>query len=269
MPRYDIDSLDNRDPAWVDAAMRLLCEPLSRYFRADVRGVERIPPGAGLYVGNHNGGFITPDTWIFGAAVYRGCGVDELPYGLGHEVAIQLPIAHELLIPLGAVRASHDNARRILEAGRKVLVYPGGDVEAFRPWRHRDRVVFGGRKGYVRLALRHGVPVIPVVAAGAHEGFVVLDDLRWLARLIGAKRFLRVGVWPLTLSLPWGLTLGPPPLYIPLRTRILMEVCEPFVFDRSGPQAADDDDYVAECDAAVRQVMQATLARLAEERRAG
>ena len=267
MWRYDIDSLDNRGDVLVERVARLFGGLLERYFRSEVRGVERIPPGAGLYVGNHNGGFVTPDSWVFAAAVCRAHGVDAVPYGLGHEVAISLPLFHQLIVPLGAVRASHENALGLFERGRKVIVYPGGDVDAFRPYRHRDRIVFGGRRGYVRLALAAAVPLIPVVAAGAHEGFVVIDDLRWLARLIGAKRFLRVGVWPLTLSFPWGLTLGPPPLYVPFPTRILIEALEPIRFDRTGEAAAADDAYVEECAALVEGRMQATLTRLAAERR--
>jgi 1-acyl-sn-glycerol-3-phosphate acyltransferase len=262
---YDIDSLDNRDPALIRRLHRLLYWPLKRYFRAEVRGVERIPPGRGLYVANHSSGILTPDSFIFGGAVYEQRGLQDLPYGLGHEVAISAPVVNQIIVPLGAVRASHVNASRLFARDKKVIVYPGGDLDAMRPFRHRHRVVFGPRRGYIRLALREGVPVLPVVSSGSHATFLIVDDLRWLARLIRAPRLFRTEVWPLTLSIPWGFTLGPLPAYIPWPVRIVIEVLDPIRFPRTGPDAAADDDYVEQCAARVEGAMQETLSRLAAE----
>jgi 1-acyl-sn-glycerol-3-phosphate acyltransferase len=266
-PRYDIDSLDNRDDALIERLTRIAGAALSRYFACEVRGLERIPAGAALYVGNHNGAMLSIDTFLFGFAVHRERGIADVPYGLGHEVAISLPGINGTLSRLGAVRASHDNAHRLFARGAKVLVYPGGDYEALRPFRRRDEVDFGGRKGYVALALAAGVPIVPIVAAGAHETIVILDDLRWLARALRLDRLLRIKVWPLMLSVPWGLTLGPSPPYIPLPTRILIEVLEPVRFERSGPDAAADTEYVARCAAEVEGRLQEALTRLCKERR--
>jgi len=267
MRRYDIDSLDNRDPDRVDRWCRAIRGPATTYFRYELRGAEHIPDGPVLYVGNHSGGILTPDTFLLCAELYAHRGIDAMPYGLGHEVAITAPIAHQVVVPLGAVRASHENAHRLFTAGHKVMVYPGGDLDNQRPFRHRHRIVFGGRSGYIRLALREGVPIVPITTAGGHSTFVIVDDLRWLARLSGARRFLRSKVWPLTWSIPWGLTLGPVPLYVPLPSRILAEIGDPIRFERTGPQAAKDDDYVRRCDERVRSLMQTTLDALAAERR--
>jgi 1-acyl-sn-glycerol-3-phosphate acyltransferase len=266
MPRYDIDSLDNRDEARIATILRGVEHVVQPYFRAAVRGVERVPAGAALYVGNHNAGLMMPEALLLGAAAYRAHGLAGVPYGLAHEVVISLPLVNQFIVPLGAVRASHENALRLFDRSAKVLVYPGGDYDAMRPFRDRDRIVFGGRRGYVRLALRAGVPIVPVVAAGAHATFIVLDDGRWLARLIGARRFLRLEVWPITLCLPWGLVIGPGLFYLPWPTRILMEVLDPIRFDRRGEEAAADEDYVAACAAQVEATMQDALGRLARER---
>ncbi len=267
MRTYDIDSLDNRSPRQADLIARFVRRTLRPYFRYELRGTERIPEGAALYVGNHSGGILTPDSFLLFGEVMRERGLEDLPYGLGHEVAIRLPLAHQIVVPIGAVRASHENARRIFERDGKVMVYPGGDLDNQRPFRHRHRIVFGGRKGYIRLALREGVPISPVVTAGGHSTFVIVDDLQWLARLSGASRLLRLKVMPLTLSVPWGLTLGPVFAYWPLPTRILAEILDPIHFDRTGPEAAEDDAYVAECAEHVETAMQGALTRLAEERR--
>lgn len=241
---------------------------LKRYHRCEVRGAERVPKGACLYVGNHNAGPWTPDSFLFCAEVWRMHGEDAVPYGLAHETAVTLPIARDLFIPLGAVRASPENARRLFEAGKKVLVYPGGDLDSMRPFRDRHHIVFGGRQGYIRLALRNGVPITPVVSAGAHSTWIVLTDGRRLAKLLGVDKLMRLKVWPIIASLPWGITFGPVPFYLPYPSKILIELLEPIRFERSGEAAATDDAYVDECDARVREAMQAALTRLAEERRA-
>jgi len=265
-PKYDIDSLDNRDCAKLELAAEVIERTLKRYHRAEVRGVERIPDGAALYVGNHNSFAYAPEMYLLGLAAYRRHGMSAVPYGLAHEVILSMPIVNDLLCPLGAVRASHANGERLLEAGHKVLVYPGGDVDAARPFRDRNRIVFGGRRGYIKLALKSGAPVVPVVAAGAHSTVIVLDDLRWLARIIGANRLFRIKVWPVSLAMPWGLFIGPLPPFIPYPSRILMEVLEPIVFERTGVEAATDEAWVDACDERVRAAMQQALTRLAHQR---
>lgn len=236
------------------------------WFRPEVRGLERIPEGGALYVSNHSGGFMTPDTWIFTITLLRERGIDEVPYALAHQVVMEAPGTNQMLTPMGALAANPENAHRVFESGRKVLVYPGGDLDAFRPSRNRNRVVFGARRGYVRLALSEGVPIIPVVSAGGHDGWWVLSDGRWLSRLLHTHRFLRTDVLPITVSLPWGLMVGAPP-YLPVPTQVLVEVLEPIYFERHGPEAASDDAYVEACHWRVLETMQRALDDLAEERR--
>jgi hypothetical protein len=122
------------------------------------------------------------------------------------------------------------------------------------------------QQGYIRLALTEGVPIIPVVSAGAHDGWWVLSDGRWLSRLLHTHRFVRTDVLPITLSVPWGLTVGAPP-YLPLPTQIILEVLEPIEFERSGPEAADDREYVETCHRRVLETMQLALDGLVQERR--
>jgi 1-acyl-sn-glycerol-3-phosphate acyltransferase len=239
---------------------------LDVWFQPEIRGLERIPSGPALLVGNHNGGTMSPDSFVLGVALFRAHGVESVPYWLGHDMLVNLPLFRHV-VPLGVVRASSAMARNLFRAGRKVLVYPGGEQETLRTWGERDRIVFAGRTGYIRLALRERVPVVPIVVAGAHEVFVVLGGGEALARLLLTKLLFRVNTWPLTLSFPWGLTAGPPVLYLPFPVRMLGEVLEPIVFERSGPEAAQDEQYVRRCDDLVRARMQSALTRLAAERR--
>ncbi len=264
MGPYDPRSFENRDPEAIARLVGIVERTVVPYHRSSIEGVERVPEGPALYVGNHNSATYSPDTYIMGAAVYRHHGIDAVPYGLAHTVVMQHPLINRLLCPLGAVQATPTTGEGLLSRGHKVLVYPGGDMDAMRPFRHRHRIVFGGRHGYARLAIKCGVPIVPMVAAGAHSTFYVVDDLRGLARLLRVDKSLRIKVWPLVLSFPWGLTLGPPLPHIPWPARISMEILEPIQFERSGAEAAADRAYVAQCAALVEGRMQASLDQLSK-----
>jgi len=256
-----------RDDELLSRAIERLGPIFDRWFRPELRGVERVPDGPAIIVGNHNGGSLSADAFMIGIMLYRARGIEHVPYGLAHDMVVSLPLMKRI-VALGIVRASTSMAHEVFAAGRKVLVYPGGEQDTLRPWSERDRIKFVGRRGYLRLALRERVPLVPVVVAGAHEVFMVLGGGELLADLFKTKRLFRVNTWPVTLSLPWGLTPGPPPVFLPFPVRMLGEVLEPIEFDRSGPEAAADEAYVRRCDDLVRARMQAALTRLADERRA-
>jgi len=263
---HDVNSLENRDPEVLERFADIAGPILWKWFRPRVRGLDNIPDGGALYVGNHSGGFLTPDTWIFAVALTRERGTDDVPYALAHQVVMEAPLTNQALSAMGAVAANPENAHRVFAAGRKLLVYPGGDLDAFRPSRDRGRVMFGPRRGYVRLALSEGVPIIPVVSAGSHDVWWVVSDGRWLSRLLRTHKFLRTDVLPITVSVPWGLTVGAPP-FVPLPVPIFIDVLEPISFERSGPEAAHDASYVDECHQRVLDSMQLRLDQLMEERR--
>ena len=265
-PIFDPDDVA-RDDGLLAGAIERLGPIFDLWFRPEIRGLDRVPEGPALIVGNHNGGSLSADAFTLGIELYRAMGIESVPYGLAHDMVVSLPLMRRI-VALGIVRASTEMAHAVFGARRKVLVYPGGEQDTLRPWSERDRIVFAGRKGYIRLALRERVPLVPVVVAGAHEVFMVLGGGEFLANVLMTKRLFRVKTWPLTLSLPWGLTPGPPPVFLPFPVRMLGEFLAPIEFDRWGPEAAEDEAYVRRCDDLVRARMQAALTRLANERRA-
>lgn len=265
-PSRDVDSLTSRDPAWIHRLSRLLKPLLWSWFRPEIRGLEHIPPGPAVLAANHNAALLMPDLFILGVALYERFGLDGLPYGMGHVTGMRLPVLHDIFVPVGGLRGTQENGRRALDAGAKVLVYPGGELDSMRSWWERRRVVFGQRRGYLRLALEAGVPIIPVVTAGAHETLVVLNNGRALARWLGLDRHLKLHAWPLVLCLPWGLWPGVPPPHLPWPTKILMEVLPPVRFERSGLAASEDVVYVEACHRRVHVAMESALRRLTAKR---
>lgn len=260
----DRDDIDARDPTIIKRVARVLRRSLIRWHRGTVEGLEQVPEGAALFVGNHNAGMYTPDSYVFLNGLYTHGGAEALPFALAHETVFNAPGLAHLLIKLGAVRACHENAARLFERGERILVYPGGDLDALRPYARRNEVVFGQRRGYIRLALRHGVPIVPVVSQGAHQSYVILSDGRWLARALRIDRMFRLKVMPIVLSFPFGVTVGPAVPFIPAPSKIRVRVLPPIHFDRAGPDAADDIAYVTACAAEVEGQMQRALVDLAD-----
>ena len=234
---------------------------VKRYFRAEVNGLESLPASGGaLVVSNHSGGVLTPDVLIFAPAFYDAFGYDRPLYILAHYGVLLGPLG-TLLSRAGGIEASRDNAAKALRSGGVVLVFPGGDYDAFRPTRTANTIDFQGRTGYVRTALETGVPIVPTVSIGGQQTQFFLARGDGLAKRLGLHR-IRLKALPLTFGVPFGLTTVLPP-NLPLPAKIIMEVLEPIdVAARFG-----DEPDVDKVDEHVRSVMQTALDRLARERR--
>ncbi len=264
MNGFDADLATRRDPSTIEKTLPAFELLFRHYHQASVEGLENVPDGPALAVGNHNGGLMSPDMFALMAAWWRRFGVESPAFGLMHDLPFRMPLVGELMPRLGAVHAKPANAVELLRRGAKVLVYPGGDIDAFRPWHRRHEVVFGERRGFVRVALRSRAPIVPVVSAGAHESFRIVTDGREMVRRLGLKRFARVEVLPVILCLPWGVTIGTH-FYWPLPVRIRIRVLPPIHWPELGPEAADDDAIVWRCREEVRSAMQDALDDLERE----
>ena len=223
-----------------------------------------LPQGPALFVANHSGGCLAMLEPMLLA--HRLQNPVHFPRLLLHEVMWRSPLSARLR-DLGALRASPENANRLLSQGESVLVYPGGDVEPFRSFRARDHIALGDRHGYLKLALRHGVPIVPIVTSGVQSGFISLSDGRALAARLPLARRLRVGVLPITMSFPFGLSVGIPAPYIPLATEVSIRVLPALRFSGGGEDPSRNDAFVAACHAEVTRVMQRALDGLANTRR--
>jgi 1-acyl-sn-glycerol-3-phosphate acyltransferase len=249
--------LDQRDPDYIRDKLPGTWLLASLYFRADVRRLDRIPPdGPVLLVGNHSGGNVPPDTFVFTLAFCSYFGVERPFYQLAHNLVTAAPPLRWLR-KFGTVAANPENTRLALESGAAVLVYPGGDYEVFRPSWQRHVVDFGGRKGFVRLARETGVPIVPVAAVGGQETALFLNRGQWLAKLLQLDKIARLKSVPISLALPWGLNVGDLAGHLPLPAKIVIEVQEPIEVD--GDDQAVYDKVVAS--------LQAGVDRLAAERR--
>lgn len=257
--RFDPDRLDARDPELITRLLPAVRRFNRGYLRLEVEGLEHVGDGPVLYVGNHNGGIAGPDLSCTLGSLWDARGPDAGLYALAHDFAMaQFTPLGKLLQRVGAVRAHPSNARRALESGAQVLVYPGGDLDAYRHSARRDEVVLGERTGFVRVAQETGARIVPVVAHGAHRSAYIFSEGKRLAQWTGLKRWGRLERFPLALALPWGFAPSPWIPYLPLPFPIRLRVLAPIeVPAGSDPREAREH---------VQRTMQEALTDLAQSR---
>lgn len=255
---------DRRDPEFIRRQMPWFSRVLEAWYQPEVMGLEQVPDGRALVVGTHNGGAAAPDMYALMLAFWKRLGPDRPAYGLAHDVALRVPLIGPSLARMGAVPAHPQNAAALLEQDALVLVYPGGDLDAYKSFRDRHVVTFGKRRGFIRVAIRAQAPIVPVVSVGAHEIFYVLTDGGELARRLRLKELARVEVLPIILALPTGLVVSTFVPYFPVPSRVRVRLLPPIDLGLP-PEAADDESMVDRVTERVRSTMQAALDDLVAE----
>jgi 1-acyl-sn-glycerol-3-phosphate acyltransferase len=259
VPKAD---LDERDPDYIRDNLPGQWLLASLYFRADVRGLHNIPEEGGvLLVGNHSGGNLTPDSIVFSLAFNTYLGVERGFYQLAHNLVVSMPHLG-FMRKFGTVAANPENAHNALAGGNALLVYPGGDYEVHRPTWESAKIDFGGRKGFIRLALEEDVPIVPVVSIGGQETALFLSRGEWLAKLLRLDEMFRLKVLPISLALPWGLNVGDMLGHLPLPAKITVEALAPIDLREEFGKDPDIDAVYDE----ITTRMQAALTSLDQQR---
>src|SRR3954468_93966 len=258
-----LDWFERRDPEYIRRTLPTFNAYSSLYHRGEVRGLENIPDeGPVLLVGNHSGGTLIADTFVFSAAFYEHFGPSRTFHQLAHDLVFRVPGARALVGRWGTVPASPENMQRALERDTALLVYPGGDWETYRPSWESAKIDFAGRKGFARLALEHNVPVVPVVAIGGQETALFLGQGSRVSRALPLEKTMRLKVLPPVLGPPFGTTILDLPLRVPLPAKITVSVGQPIdLREKLGGNAEAEDAYQL-----VTTNMQRTLTRLGNER---
>jgi 1-acyl-sn-glycerol-3-phosphate acyltransferase len=261
--RRSSDPFDYRDPRYIEHTLPALRMWTKYYFRADVRGLDNIPAeGPVLLVGNHSGGLLIADTFVFSQCFYDHFGAGRRFYQLAHDLVFKTPGLRALTQRYGTVPASPENMGRALRREAALLVYPGGDHETFRPTWQSDQIDFAHRTGFVKLALEHRVPIVPIVSIGGQETALFLGRGRRIARALQLDRLMRLKVFPPVLGPPVGATILDFPIRFPLPAKISIRVLKPIdLRDRLGARTGVDEGYKL-----VTSTMQRTLTRLSHER---
>jgi 1-acyl-sn-glycerol-3-phosphate acyltransferase len=227
------------------------------YFRVDVTGMRSIPSkGGALIVANHSGA-IPIDGVMIQLAVYKHHPQKRFARFLVDDFVPEMPFFGTLMERCGAIRATHENAMRLLKAGHVVTVFPEGLAGLAKTYEERYQLRRFGRGGFVRLALLTGVPIIPMAVVGAEETSPVL----WKSEHLGKK--LGVPYVPFTPTFPW---LGPLGL-VPLPSKWKIVAGKAIDLSAYGPEAAEDTDLVLRLAEDIREEIQTMLNKMLAQRK--
>jgi 1-acyl-sn-glycerol-3-phosphate acyltransferase len=233
------------DEGFAEAAEPILRFLYERWWRVTAVGTERVPAhGPALIAANH-AGVLPYDALMMATALLHEHPLPRHPRFLVLDRAFELPWASVAARKLGGVPASPANARRLLEQGHLVMVFPEGVKGIGKPYSERYRVGRFGRGGFAEVALETGAPIVPCAVVGSEEIHPNLGEVPGLARLLGTPYL------PVTPTFP---LLGPLGL-VPLPSRWRIEFGEPLDLRAYGPDAAGDR-------AAVLEISEATRARV-------
>ena len=226
------------------------------YFAGEVSGAENIPrTGPALVVGNHAGTFPLDGLLLALAAYDEGPAPRHLRL-LAADLLFRFPVIGDIARRFGVIRADRADAAALLSAGELVGVFPEGFSGTGKLYDERHQLKPFGRGGFAALAIRSGVPIVPVAIVGAEDSYPMLADLSSLARVLGLPYF------PVTPTFPWLGPLG----FLPLPAKWLIEFCEPVPTNGFAPQAADDPVVVADVTAQVRDTVQRHVDKLVAQR---
>jgi 1-acyl-sn-glycerol-3-phosphate acyltransferase len=212
------------------------------WFRMEIDGWENVPAPPALLVGIHSGAPFVWDAWTVGLQWWRRFGQERPLHGTAHDALMAIPLIGRYFRSMGVLPAAPDAIATALAEGRDVALWPGGEVDSLRPWTERDRANLAGRKGFVKMAIRAGVPVVPIATVGGADAMPVLIRGDKLSKVLQLDRLLRLKVFPLAISLPWGIApaaLPQLPLPAKIRTRFM-----PAVDLDQDPERAEDEAYV-------------------------
>ncbi|HEY2162013.1 MAG TPA: lysophospholipid acyltransferase family protein, partial [Solirubrobacteraceae bacterium] len=213
--------------------------PLMDYwFRMEIDGWEKIPHAPALLIGIHAGAPLPWDAWTIGIQWWRRFGRERPLHGTAHDALMASPILGSYFRRMGVLPAAPDSITAALAAGRDVALWPGGDRDALRPWTKRDDALLSGRMGFVKLAIRSGVAIVPIATTGGPDSMPVLATGRRLAKLTRLDRVARLKMFPIAIQVPWGVSPALLP-EIPLPTKIRTAFQEPIRLD-SDPERAED-----------------------------
>ena len=260
--RESKDPFAIRDPEYIARTLPVWRKVSHLYFRADVRGLGHIPAeGPVLLVGNHSGGIHIADTFVFAQSFYDHLvpSARFTSWPTTSSSRPRSPGARAALRNRAGVPAEHGAGAR---ARRRPARLPGRRPRAFRPSWKSDEIDFAQRAGFIKLALKHNVKIVPVVSIGGQETGLFLGQGSRLAGALKLNSLARLKVLPAVVGPPLGISVLDFPLRLPLPSKITIRVLKPIdLRERLGEDPSIEEGYRL-----VTSTMQRMLTRLGNER---
>lgn len=239
--------------------------PLMDYwFRMEMEGWENVPEAPALLIGIHSGAPFVWDAWTVGVQWWRHFGDARPLHGTAHDALMAAPLIGRFFRSMGVLPAAQDSITTALAEGRDVALWPGGEVDSLRPWSERDTAILGGRSGFVKVAIKTGAPIVPIATVGGADAMPVLIRGDRLSRMLRLDKALRLKVFPIAISLPWGIAPAAlPQIPLPAKIRTMLM---PAIHVDPDPARLEDDDYIEEIYQQVLSSIQKGMDTLARRR---
>jgi len=257
-------TLDGLDHGWMERQKYFWNPVMDYWFRMEIEGWERLPDPPVLLVGIHSGAPFVWDAWTVGIQWWRRFGHERPLHGTAHDALMAAPGLGTYFRKMGVIPAAPDSMAAALAEGHDVALWPGGEVDSLRRWTQRDEAILAGRTGFVKLAIRSGVPIVPIATVGGPDGMPVIASGRRIAKALRLDKVLRLKRFPVAVSAPWGIAPALLP-EIPLPAKIRTAFQAPVDVDRD-PERAKDDRYLDEKYQEVRESIQSGMDALARRR---
>lgn len=238
------------DPSWAKYAVGVAAFFHRMYFRTVVKGIDRVPTGRVLLISNHSGQ-LPMDGMIIGASMFLDAEPPRIIRSMVEKWTQTLPFVSMFFSRVGQVVGVPENARRLLELGEVILVFPEGSRGISKSFADRYRLCDFGL-GFMRLALETDTPIVPVAVIGAEEQFISFGNVEGVAKTLGMPSFPLIPQW----VIPGG--------QLPLPTKYRLYFGEPMHFE-GDPD--DDDAVIEEKVARVKATIQSMLNRGLKERK--
>jgi len=240
------------DPNYARPLIATMVLAYRHWFRVETSGIERVPAGRVLLIGNHAGNTFAWDAAMLSMALYLESDPPRLARGMGEYYLPTIPFFGTFMHRVGSVVGRPENCIQLLEEEEAIMVFPEGARGFIKTYRKRYQLQRFGL-GFMRLALESGTPIVPVGIVGSEEQSPGLANVPLLGRLIGAPAF------PITPFFPWLGVAG----FVPLPVKYRIHFGEALYFD--GDPAEDDATIEAKVED-VKNAIRGLIAEGLEER---
>jgi 1-acyl-sn-glycerol-3-phosphate acyltransferase len=241
------------DPEFARPLLLGLTLVYRHYFRVETRGIERVPPGRVLLIGNHAGNTFAWDGTMLGMALFLEGDPPRMARGMAEYYLPKIPFFNVFMHRIGSVVGTPGNCAQLLRQEEAIMVFPEGQRGFVKTYRQRYRLQRFGL-GFLRLALETDTPIVPVGIVGGEEQSPGLANVRPLGRLVGAPAF------PITIGFPWLGLAG----FLPLPVKFRIHFGEPLHFQGD---PADDDAAIEKQVAVVKGSIRELIAEARAARR--
>jgi 1-acyl-sn-glycerol-3-phosphate acyltransferase len=238
------------DPAWAKYTVGVAAFLHRFYFRTEVIGIDRIPAGRVLLIANHSGQ-LPIDGVLIGASLFLDAEPPRIMRSMVEKWTQTLPFVATFFSRVGQVVGVPENARRLLDLGAAILVFPEGVRGISKGFSQRYQLTDFGL-GFMRLALETDTPIVPIAVIGGEEQYISLGNLDSMSKAFGMPAFPLIP----QLLIPGG--------QLPLPTKYRIHFGEPMRF-HGDPD--DDDAVIEEKVTRVKRKIQSMLNRGLKERK--